>query len=316
MSVPRSWGTVDSDSGDGSVNSALTLPLQSVSGDSVFSGSTEDRGDSVFSNSTEDRRYIPNLNNFAAGMARDHDPAPATKSHLPCPFRWDGCDVKYDIQERSVWIAHSIQHFGGIPPPAHLICTYGDCPERFIDQQPKGGRILNWKKCLDHFAEHVREKVEEARAQRGWAADDDLNLEALAMREIEENLKIDINFQQYMVHHGANGIGMDMHINPKPPSELDEIPVEIMNRMPEAYGGRRRREVVFGPYEVREDNLNSRSAGVLHVCDNRRPARAVKLLPARTAVDAPRPFQPQLPRPHNLNERRIARSPSERIIRK
>lgn len=289
-SAAQTWDSRSTESGDHSINSVPLLPTHSGPGES-------DMGSHY---------YIPNHDNLAASRRVDHDPAPGTQSHLPCPFRWDGCDVRFDIAERKKWMYHSFDHFRGVAPPAHLICPYGDCRERFADDN----RIRNWRNRMEHYAQHVEETLQQLRESGGWAVDDDLDLEALGILEMPE--KVDINFQQYMVYHGANRIGLDLVINPKPRSELDSIPRGYMNRMPRAYGGPRFREVVYPPFgDPIEENLDSRSAGTMFVRDSRRTGEPAKILTARTSGESIRPTQPQLPRSCNLGGRRGA---SEQIV--
>ncbi|RPB27777.1 hypothetical protein L211DRAFT_890863 [Terfezia boudieri ATCC MYA-4762] len=288
VSEVQTWGSGSTDSGDHSTNSVPLLPAYSEVGD----------GDM---NST----YIPNLDDLAASRNVGHDPAPGTQSHLPCPFRWDGCEVRFDIAEKKKWLYHSLDHFDNVRPPAHLICPYGDCSERFVNEN----RLGNWKNRMEHYAQHVEERLEQLRESRGWAEDDDLDLEGLGILNMPE--KVDINFQQYMIHHGANKIGLDMLIDPKPRSELDNIPRGYMNRMHPAYGGPRFREVVYPPFDFPpEKNLDSRSAGAMFVRDSRRTGEAGKVLTARTSGE---PFKPKLPRQYSLGGRREA---CERIIHK
>jgi len=266
--------------------------------------------DSEFGDTEMDNRYIPNLDDIRESMNIDNDPAPGTQSHLPCPFRWDGCEVRYDILERQKWIYHSLDHFNrlGVKPPAHLICPYGDCPERFVNEK----RVINWRNRMNHYAQHVEETLKQLREVRGRVVDDDLDVEGMGVLDMPE--KVDINFQQYMIYHGANKIGLDLQINPTPRSELDSIPRGFMNRMHPAYGGPRFREVVYPPFDDPvERNLDSRSAGAMFVRDSRRTGEAAKVLTARTSGEAFMPFQRQISRYYNLNGRREA---SERIIRK
>ncbi|KAF8419192.1 hypothetical protein EV426DRAFT_678138 [Tirmania nivea] len=285
ISEPLTWDSASTDSEDRSINSIPSLPANSEASDVDM-----------------DPRYIPNLDNLAASRLVGHDPAPGTQSHLPCPFRWDGCEVRFDIAEKKKWIFHSLDHFGDVDPPEHLICPYGDCPERFVNENRK----RNWKNRMEHYARHVEERLEQLRECLGWAVDDDLDVEGLGILNMPE--KVDINFQQYMIHHGANKIGLDRLINPKPRSELDNIPRGYMNRMPPAYGGQRFREVVYFPFEDPvEKNLDSRSAGALFIRDSRRTGEAAKVLTASTS------WETQLPRSYNLGGRRNAR---ERIIQK
>ncbi|KAF8433977.1 hypothetical protein BGX38DRAFT_1146016 [Terfezia claveryi] len=290
ISEVQTWGSESTDSGDHSANSIPSLSAYSEVGDG-------DMGS----------HHIPNLNDLAASRNVGHDPAPGTQSHLPCPFRWDGCEVRFDIAEKKKWIYHSLDHFheNDVRPPAHLICPYGDCSERFVNEN----RIGNWNNRMEHYAQHVKERLEQLRESRGWAEDDDLDVEGLGILNMPE--KVDINFQQYMIHHGANKIGLDILINPKPRSELDNIPRGYMNRMHPAYGGPRFREVVYPPFDYPfEKNLDSRSAGAMFVRDSRRTGEAGKVLTARTSGE---PFKPKLPRQYSLGGRREA---CERIIQK
>ena len=287
-SEPLTWGSGSTDSGDHSINSVPSLPV-----------------DSEFGDSEGDRRYIPHLNNLAESRIVDHDPAPGTQSHLPCPFRSDGCEVRFDIAEKKKWIHHSVVHFGRVMPPRHLICPYGDCPERFAN---KNG-MVNWRNRMEHYAGHVEEKLAQLHGTVGWAADDDLDMVGLGMLNMPE--QVDINFQQYMIHHGANRVGLDSQINPRPPSELDNIPRGYMNQMPPEYGGPRFREVVFN--SPVEKNLDSRSAGTMFVRDSRRTGEAVVVLTARTSRESFKSSQRQVSRAYKGNDRREA---SESIIRK
>lgn len=294
----NTWGSGSTDFGNHSINSVPSLPIQSERGSEGGSQVGDGDGDMP--------RYIPNLDNLHASRNVDHDPAPGTQSHLPCPFRWDGCEVRFDIAEKKKWIFHSLDHFNGVTPPVHLICPHGDCAERFVDEN----RNRNWKNRMEHYARHVEEELEQLRDHSGWAEDDDLDVEGMGILNMPD--KPDINFQQYMIYHGANRLGLDAVINPKPRSELDSIPRGYMNRMPLAYGGPRFREVVYFPVDHPvEKNLDSRSAGAMYVRDSRRTGQAAKVLAARTSGESFKPAKPKFPHQYNLGSGREA---SERII--
>lgn len=218
--------------------------------------------------SENESEYIPFVNSIPAGQNIDNIPAPATRSQLPCPNYGGGCHIMYDLREKQKWILHSLDHFLPNPPPKAVTCIFPGCREPFCNSNG----FLTWTRFMDHFADHYRIELEQFRdALDGFT---DVTDEAQLLLSFTEDIGIDVNLSQYMIRHcETSPFGMNQHINPKPPSELDRIPVGYMNRMPPEYGGRRVREVVFGPVDNAEPNLDSRSAGVIQVSSRREGRR-------------------------------------------
>lgn len=218
-----------------------------------------------------------------------HLPAPASRSHLPCPFEWDGCDMKYDLVEKKKWKLHSLDHLPDRIPPKAVTCPFPGCREPFCSDDGH----LTWERFMDHFAEHY-----EAELNRLWEAlggFTDVNDEGHVLLNITP--EIDVNLRQYATYNDMASIfGMNKDINPNPPSELDRIPLGYMNRMPLEYGGQRRTEIVFGPLVDVEPNLDSRSAGVIQVsrrCESHRRQETTAVRAARTSWSYVRPSYPR-----------------------
>ena len=165
---------------------------------------------------------------------------------------------------------------------------------------------------MEHFANHYEDKLMEFRDALGITNENEEYQMLLGFTQ-----DIDVNVRQYMIRHDISAkLGMDKDINPNPPSELDRIPLGYMNRMPQEYGGRRVREVVFGPViGDAEPNLDSRSAGIIHVSkrqEGRRRQGTTAVRAAKTSWGYTRPSYPRLSQLQSIEDRKIARA--ERII--
>jgi len=281
----------------------------------------DDRGhSSVNSNASLDNEHSDShysvdqqLNELPYTANMENLPTPGTRSQLPCIFRWDGCDIKYDLREKQKWKLHSLDHLGCIPPPTAIICFFKDCGEAFCHED----RIVNWDRFMEHMAEHTATKLNRYQALLG-GGQLDANDEARFLEKLYADTETDVNFRQYVISHGhATRVGLDIDINPNPPSELDRIPRGFMNRMPLAYGGQRVMEVVLGPFEdQQEHNLDTRSADTMCVPrqrEGRRNQEPSTFMAARTAGNYGRPPHQESPPVRRRNGCRPG--PSELIIR-
>ena len=279
---------------DSDISSAATASsAESLSESSSISFHSET--DQATVNSTNDNSNISNNPNeteewpftsmdpVEAIRMRGGFPPPGN-SHLPCPFKWDGCEVRFDIKHKQEWILHSLGHFGpNIAPPNHLVCTFENCRQSF-NGDPNKHPMLNWKKRMDHYAEHIEKKVESIRAEAAQHPEQP-DFEMRALQEISET--VDVNLRQYMVENGLSQLGIDADIRPNPPSALDSIPRGLLNHAPLAFGGPRFTEVVHGPFDNEADEIFATRTAMSYIVEGGgrrgREGRSTLMHPARTA---------------------------------
>ncbi|KAF8468182.1 hypothetical protein BDZ91DRAFT_722061 [Kalaharituber pfeilii] len=177
---------------------------------------------------------------------------------LPCPFKWDGCPVKFSLADRHFWKCHATKHFDSNLPPRSLVCTFENCPMIFEGED----RLKNWGRRLDHFAEHVEAKLADVRTELATKNlnSDEYRVALHQKMEIEE--RHDLNLLQYKTQQDGNRYGMNMLINPNPPPPLIPITTDF-NRRDRAMPGPRVTQIDYSPLDFSpERELNSWTAAV------------------------------------------------------
>ncbi|KAH8600762.1 hypothetical protein B0O99DRAFT_502638, partial [Bisporella sp. PMI_857] len=70
---------------------------------------------------------------------------------LPCEFAFLGCHVNIHPAWLEEWIAHSLSHFGTLPPPQESICIF--CDDMF---RSHGNPISAWRDRMMHIEGHYK----------------------------------------------------------------------------------------------------------------------------------------------------------------
>jgi len=291
----QTWGSTD---GDASV--------------STDNGDDRDHNSANSSTSIDSDQQSDDQPQYSNPTSMDILPIPDTRSQLPCPFKWDGCEIQYDIQEKDKWKLHAyFDHLHPASPPIAVTCFFLGCGEIFCDEK---NRDENWDKYMEHIAEHIVTSLNEFQDCLGGVTD--AIDEGRFLNDLCADTEPDVNLRQYMICNGlATRVGLDKDIEPNPQSELDRIPRGFNNRMPLEYGGPRVREVVYGPCE-QERSLDTRSADTMCVPsqrDGRRGQESSIFKAARTAENYRRPPHQGLTPTRRINGCRPG--PSELILR-
>lgn len=89
---------------------------------------------------------------------KDH--LPSMKSHLPCDFRFSGCQISIHPDQQEDWIEHSLSHFKAhnIVPPVATDCVLPSCQEK-ICLSEHTSPASHWRARMLHIASHYADGV-------------------------------------------------------------------------------------------------------------------------------------------------------------
>ncbi|KAF8459182.1 hypothetical protein BDZ91DRAFT_852040 [Kalaharituber pfeilii] len=211
------------------------------------------------------RPLVPSNDSILSSESHTSDDASVVDSEdpedfLPCPFKWDGCQVKFSLAQKPFWKYHATKHLGTNLPPGSLNCTFENCPMTFKEEN----LLENWGRFLDHFAEHVNAKLEDVRAE---LATQNLNSDEYRValhQKMEIEQRYDPNLLQYKTQQDGSRDGMHIPINPHlpiPPTPTS-IPINTdFNRRNREMSGPRVRQIDYSPSDSSpEIELNSWTA--------------------------------------------------------
>jgi hypothetical protein len=93
---------------------------------------------------------------FSGNSAKSDDTATTVETEpiqvptLHCDFGFTGCNITYPTTEFQYWCAHTLSHFGNLPPPPKCICLY--CHQEFEDELRP---LDNWRRRMTHCHNHL-----------------------------------------------------------------------------------------------------------------------------------------------------------------
>jgi hypothetical protein len=119
---------------------------------SISSGSESDTSSRRSSNSSAPSLGPPWQQNLNQALTM----APFNYGYdLPCEFASIGCNLRFYPGDFEAWIAHSVSHFVGHPPPLRTICTF--CDQEFDSSHNPHNASRNWRDRMVHIGGHFRE---------------------------------------------------------------------------------------------------------------------------------------------------------------